>query len=789
MKKYLIFMLLLLVSIGARAESVDMSFSETDQTINASWKFAKVNNDDLYQLQAGDFIVVSFNAAIKENQYAVKTGDGATAYLHWTVENESKDYFTCDGGEKDFTFTVTSDMLADFRNNKGLRIEYNGLSGLSIKRVRMSDNWSSYKPTDKANWQEIMSTPQYIKDWYSGAYCLKGSYYDKKGYTLRVVCLETADDSYAFLKINDGDKGWPAIMSGSDKFSIAGWKYFEITLNQELLDIINNQGLLIGGNNYFIAGIYIYGNKNDNVETWSDGDVVDTYTITGKNPNSTSGTWKYYDIPAGFFEYKDGDQISDDKIANTKNNIIRVNYTGATTGAQITATDNYSVANNQYASYVRYRKWEGEIPYYVDFLDCSTTDSHMDFELSDAITVFNSGASTVPGTEINTKLPVTGDAGVKKGMLSTLLQHGMRVGGNNMTISSVQILHSQVSKYVSGRAEYVHPLSDKVWRPIALPYNLTRQQVEDAFGQNVLICDLGASYVSKKKVIENGIAHYEYGINFSFDNVQVSNGNKNAEYLNADYPYIIKLKDTGSANTPSFAYDESKGGYQGTYIFNNVKADVRDFQAYEFRTGTFSFGRSGEGVSADEKFMDPKVEPIDTKEHQIWEFEQQIRNDVGNAYMIFQSTAPVFNITNTGVGEVEIIDSDVQLYTPFSWTDKQYYNYYFSDGKLWSGNKFDTNKKGVKSGLAYVRFPAATYKLFEGQNQVTPASVSLAKFSCSFPDDNNTTGIEEMIAQPKKQNTVGIYSLGGQLIRKGTTTDGLAKGIYIVNGKKVIVNQ
>jgi hypothetical protein len=32
-----------------------------------------------------------------------------------------------------------------------------------------------------------------------------------------------------------------------------------------------------------------------------------------------------------------------------------------------------------------------------------------------------------------------------------------------------------------------------------------------------------------------------------------------------------------------------------------------------------------------------------------------------------------------------------------------------------------------------------------------------------------------------------VYSLDGQLVHKGLSVEGLAKGIYIVNGKKVII--
>lgn len=798
MKKYLIFLLLLLFSVGVKAVTIDLTFGTRTKAEpndeNSQWYWQDVT-DAKSKLKVGDIIVVSYGEVktADDCQYAICNEHGAKIYTNGAdvVNGEIKDYYTCPVGDKDFTFTIDQTLYNAIQSG-GLQIQEKGLNvdgKMTIMVSRIAENWGQYKPN---NATEIMSTPRYIKDWYNDGYVLKTST-DYLNKTLRVVCLETGDDSYAFLKKNDAK--WSSLMSGSDKFSIAGWKYFEIQINQKLNDLLKGEGLRIGGNNYYIAGIYVYDSSGKTAPEWTEenSDVIDTYTFsTALDGNAKE--WDGAKIPGKFFEFQgQGNQISTTKLANTKNNIIRFVFDGtAGKGAQVSAKDaNPSStsssddvlkdANGNYASYIRQRKYDttkGSF-YYVDYADCQGAN-HFDFELSDAITLFK--AYNQPVVDNDDHAP-----GVKKGMLSTLLQNGMVIGVNKVKVTAVQIRKSMVSKYVTGYAEYYHPLSDKVWRPIALPYNLTRQQVEDAFGENVLVCDLGDSYVSKKKVTEGGVAHYEYGITFSFENVKVANNDKNAAYLNADYPYIIKLKDKGSANTSTFTYDESKGGYQGTYIFKNVKADVRDFQSYEFRTGEFSFGRTGEGVSDDEKFMNPDVEPTDAKEKQTWDFEQQIRNDVGGAYMIFQSTAPVFNISNTGVGEVEIIN-DVNLYTPFAWTDEHYYNYYFSEGKLWPGNKFDTNC-GVKSGLAYVRFPAATYSLFEGQNQVTPTNVSLAKFSCIFPGDDNTTGVEEIVAQPKRQNVLGVYSLGGQLIRKGTTIDGLAKGIYIVNGKKVIVNQ
>lgn len=56
--------------------------------------------------------------------------------------------------------------------------------------------------------------------------------------------------------------------------------------------------------------------------------------------------------------------------------------------------------------------------------------------------------------------------------------------------------------------------------------------------------------------------------------------------------------------------------------------------------------------------------------------------------------------------------------------------------------------------------------------------------------EDNTTGIDTVVSDPssasaKAHTGAGVYNLNGQLVRPGTSLNGLPKGIYIVNGKKV----
>lgn len=749
MKKYLLLMLLVLIGMGASAstDEIQLTLGEKKTDSSNGWSSQVVTNAK-EEIKQGDFLIFSFDAASSSDQYAISNEKDDKIYTVGCKNNQN--WYNCADGQEYFVLTVTKKFCDDIQKD-GLLLQYKGLKNLKgyIKRI-------DYKPTGSnvTNVTEIMSTPQYIENWYSNGIVLKTNqdYVDK---TLRVVCMETGDDAYAFLKRNDD--GWPSLMSGSDKFSIAGWKYFEIKINGELNGLLRGNGLRIGGNNYYIAGIYVY-NDGTTAPNWTEdnSDIVDTYTFS--NPiDGTSGwsDWSKGRIDGSFFEFEGrgkgqpGAVESTKKIANTKNNIIRLCLQAAQPDARISATD----GGDGRAAYIRQRKQVGNTDnfYYQNFADCGSVD-HYDFELSDAITVFDKGDQGYR--------PIIGAEGVKTGMLSTLLLNGMNVAIYHGQITKVEIRKSMVSKYVTGYAVYTgHHLSSQYWRSVALPYNLSREQLKKAFGDDVVICELGKSAVTKEKKTDGDLTHYHYGISFNFTKISDTE-----EGINANYPYMIKLK---SGVKPA-----------DFYPIENVKADVRDYQAYEFRTGKFD-------LSALDATMPNAGDANYEKLNKIYDYEQNIKSQLTEkVHMIFKSTAPVFDITNTEVGKVEIIKSTSNktvLNIPSE--NGGATNYYLYDNVLYPVKDHSVN---LSSGLAYVVFPAATRILFEQPDDTAQAGAKITYFFC---DENETTGIEEIDMTPASvcKAQQNVYSLDGQLVHKGLSVEGLAKGIYIVNGKKVII--
>lgn len=461
MKKYLTFFLLILMSIGSVAQTTTTELHFGDEgVVNENWNY-RVITDIKDKLMVNDDLVISFDAATNGNQYAIcsateKEGDN---YKKLVVFSGTQNWFGCVDGQTECTVKITSDLL-DKINSGGLRFEYNGLTPIKASIKRLNIDYLRKLVPDGAT-SIGNNLPYKIKDWYSDPYVLQDGSFDAVGKTLRVICVDAGDDAYAFLKNNN--ENWSSIMSGSDKFSIAGWRYFDIKVNNDLQNIIKaywedgtekKGGLLIGGNNYTIYGIYLYGEKQDdsnNTLAWKedDSDVIDTYTFTDAIGGSDG--WKEAKIPGSFFEYKSetGNQVqgsgvtSTTKLANTKNNIIRLVFDGqAPKGAQVSAKD---TENDCKAAYIRQRRNDLR---YVNFADCADRD-HYDFELSDAITIFENFETVKKGAD-----------GVKTGMLSKLLRNGMQVGAKGVKITSVQIRKSLISKYVKGYAELTgHALS------------------------------------------------------------------------------------------------------------------------------------------------------------------------------------------------------------------------------------------------------------------------------------------------------------------------------------------
>lgn len=142
------------------------------------------------------------------------------------------------------------------------------------------------------------------------------------------------------------------------------------------------------------------------------------------------------------------------------------------------------------------------------------------------------------------------------------------------------------------------------------------------------------------------------------------------------------------------------------------------------------------------------------------------------------------NITYTGYVPIkEMTGGDWKVtgsYTPKEMPANSYYVGYKKDA---SGNCINNNIYLAKNA----RTMNGTRAWFEYIGS-DPAAAKLTGLSINGVEDGETTDIDSILTEVENTNVMNgnVYNLNGQIVsRKGI--DGLAKGIYVTNGKKIIV--
>lgn len=98
--------------------------------------------------------------------------------------------------------------------------------------------------------------------------------------------------------------------------------------------------------------------------------------------------------------------------------------------------------------------------------------------------------------------------------------------------------------------------------------------------------------------------------------------------------------------------------------------------------------------------------------------------------------------------------------------------------------------KGIESSMRLISSPMDVAGTRAWLVNTTDPQAKISSISMNGVEDNEATSIEGIFNGVEKtgSNVKGIYNLNGQMVRSNTDdTTGLPSGIYIVNGKKVIV--
>lgn len=181
---------------------------------------------------------------------------------------------------------------------------------------------------------------------------------------------------------------------------------------------------------------------------------------------------------------------------------------------------------------------------------------------------------------------------------------------------------------------------------------------------------------------------------------------------------------------------------------------------------------------------------------------------VGDQYYLFENVDVNYDKNNnkfyTHTTPSSFVDSNGHAFTgaindkDWNWLQGATNDYAFTGSYvnttqgLKTGDYFIQTKKDGKSYFYKVDTSSNKYRIKGFRGWFTPASTSQAKYSQLSieefdPNDGTTTSINN-IDSYETISTGDVYNLNGQCVRKGATDlKGLANGIYIWKGRKVVV--
>jgi len=288
-------------------------------------------------------------------------------------------------------------------------------------------------------------------------------------------------------------------------------------------------------------------------------------------------------------------------------------------------------------------------------------------------------------------------------------------------------------------------LTENMWNSICLPVDLTKEQLNTAFFPNPMLAKLRDSQ--------------HYGT-MEFQTVDFGSLKNSDVALHKGQCYLIKpgyKGRTGNITVGNVAKTNISGPYYTIDRVTLTKADVENslgLDATDNKQHVLKKIQDKKDVDGNDKDFYTIVGGDDEK--------GKIYNECKlRVYGTFERKT---KINENGV----TVDNRVPAHS-----------YTFADGKLYhlSGNY---TQKGFSCWI-------------EDEHQTTgdPATANVHKLNFATYIDgvsDGTTSIEGFTVDTREAQTPAVYTIYGQQVRKGTaSTEGLPHGIYVVNGKKILV--
>lgn len=291
------------------------------------------------------------------------------------------------------------------------------------------------------------------------------------------------------------------------------------------------------------------------------------------------------------------------------------------------------------------------------------------------------------------------------------------------------------------------------WNTLILPVDLTYGQMKETFGKEVKLAEL-------YKLTPNSVRFKTLECN-SDDDVM----------LKAFSPYIIKPTQAAGENS-AYTTPRLKKGANQYWLDKNVglSYDGEGFERY--KGGNVSI--EGNHYDIPNVTLDRSLLKANLDKHWVsTTTTSTTAPDADNNNMVCKGTmAKTFYIKN-GQGSFYKDDNE--------WRDKLSGDYFMNKGTMYKVPS--TKQYGLKAFRCWFELTKTTDA---GINSTSPAK-DVKLFINEIEDE--TTGIGDIITDPAFSHAAyqydGVYNLQGQLVRQGTSLEGLPQGIYIIKGKKV----
>ena len=309
--------------------------------------------------------------------------------------------------------------------------------------------------------------------------------------------------------------------------------------------------------------------------------------------------------------------------------------------------------------------------------------------------------------------------------------------------TDLRYLTEAADEYKNSVLHLNRKLNDNMWNSLILPVDLTWGQMKRTFGDAVKVAKLAA-------LTENSVQF-----------VTVEPKNDDDVMVTAFEPYIVYPPYTQVKSTP----------YTVEHFYTSAGEDNSEWLGTDYKPSKDESNRLTKTLKADH--YDITMVSLDREklmQHvntNTWESKIQFETIDGNyGKMVCKGT--MAKTYDNG----EII----------SGRDDLNGDYFMYKGKLIqvpSGNM--DNGKPYSYGLKAFRC------WFELDNSSTAKSISLLIDGV----EDSTTGIDDIHGSTDctsyKRGIEGVFNMNGQMVRRSCSLEGLPKGMYVVNGKKIII--